>query len=187
MIEIRPIGTNHAAQLATLQADTFRQAYSDVHSSEDIEAYCLTHYVTEVAAMDLSSEETVCCMGLLDSRPSGYYMVKHRACPVALDDKSSELKQIYVLSSAYGRGLGQALFDHAIATVRSSGSEWVWVCVSDINYRAQAFYRKLKFAKIGIGPVLKVGKDNLSSSILAKDLRDLPFGRNEAKERNDAT
>ena len=179
MIEIRPIGTNHAEQLANLQAETFRQAYSDVHSSEDIETYCLVHYVTEVAAMDLSSKETACCIGLLDSRPSGYYMVKHRACPITLEDKSSELKQIYVLSSAYGRGLGQALFDHAIATVRSSGSAWVWLCVSDLNYRAQAFYRKLKFTKLGPGPMLDIGKDILTSSILAKDLRNVPFDLDE--------
>ena len=175
MIEIRPIGTEHAEQLANLQADTFRQAYSDIHSSEDIETYCLMHYATKIAEMDLSSEETACCIGLLDSRPSGYYMVKHRACPIALGAESSELKQIYVLGSAYGRGLGQALFDHAITTVRSFSSEWVWLCVSDINYRAQAFYRKLKFVKVGTGPTLEVGKDILLSSVLAKDLRDLPL------------
>ncbi|MEM9005417.1 MAG: GNAT family N-acetyltransferase [Cyanobacteria bacterium P01_F01_bin.86] len=185
MIDIRRIGTDYAEQLANLQADTFRQAYSDTHASEDIETYCLTHYTTEIAKMDLSSEATACCMGWLDSKLSGYYIVKHRACPIALDAKSSELKQIYVLSSSYGRGLGRALFDHAIATVYASGSEWVWLCVSDMNYRAQAFYKKLKFNKLGPGAVLKVGNDKLSSSILAKDLRDLSFDQNAVKESND--
>ena len=43
MIEIILVGTDHAAQLAGLQALTFKQAYSDVHSPEDIDAYCLAH------------------------------------------------------------------------------------------------------------------------------------------------
>ena len=57
--------------------------------------------------------------------------------------------------------------------------------MQEVYYRAQAFYKKLKFEKVGIGPVLKVGKDNLSSSILVKDLSDFSFARNEVKESND--
>lgn len=170
MFEINLMEPGQAAQLAELQALTFKQAYSDVHSPEDIEAYCLAHYTAKFAEIDLASQGTVCCVGLLDSEPSGYYMVKHQASPVALDLKSSELKQIYVLSSAYGSGLGRALYDHALAAIRSTGNQWVWLCVSDINHRAQAFYKKLGFALIGTGPVLEIGKDRLSSSILAHEL-----------------
>lgn len=169
-IKIKRIGTGHATQIAALQALTFKQAYSDVHSPEDIEAYCLAHYTSEIAEIDLSSEETVCCVGLLNSEPSGYYMVKHQACPITLDSKSSELKQIYVLRRAYGSGLGRTLYEHALAAIRSTGHYWVWLCVSDSNYRAQAFYEKLGFEKVGTGPDLEIGKDKLLSSILALKL-----------------
>lgn len=174
MIEIGQITINDAQNLATLQAATFRQAYADVHTAQEIETYCRTHYTLENARKELSLAETVCCIGWLASKPSGYYLVKHHACPIPLEGISSELKQIYVLSSAYGKGLGAALFDHAVTAVRSSGSKWVWLCVSDINYRAQAFYMKLGFAKVGSGPILQVGRDSLSSSILTKDLREYP-------------
>ncbi|MDJ0711786.1 MAG: GNAT family N-acetyltransferase [Woeseiaceae bacterium] len=170
MIKIDRIGPDNAALLADLQTLTFRQAYSDVHSPEDIEAYCLAHYTSGIAEADLSSQDTVCCVGQLNSEPSGYYMVKHHACPIALGSHSSELKQIYVLSSAYGGGLGQALYEHSLANILAAGHQWVWLCVSDINYRAQAFYTKLGFTKIGKGPVLKVGRDKLPSSILVLEL-----------------
>jgi ribosomal protein S18 acetylase RimI-like enzyme len=169
-IKIDRIGPDRAAQLADLQVRTFKQAYSEVHSREDIDAYCHAHYTSETAEAELSSEQTVCCVGLLDSAPVGYYMVNHHASPIDLGSKSSELKQIYVLSSAYGNGLGRALYDHALATIRSAGHLWVWLCVSDINYRAQSFYDRLGFAKVGVGPVLEVGKDKLKSSILAVEL-----------------
>lgn len=81
-IKIDRIGPDRAAQLADLQVLTFKQAYSEVHSSEDIEAYCLAHYTSEIAEAELSSEQAVCCVGLLDSEPSGYYLVKHQASPI---------------------------------------------------------------------------------------------------------
>lgn len=170
MFEINLMMRGQAAQLTELQALAFKQAYSDGHSPEDIEAYCLAHYTTEFAKIDLASQNTVCCVGLLDSEPTGYYIVKHHAPPVAPDLKSSELKQIYVLSSAYSSGLGRALYEHALATIRSTGNKWVWLCVSDTNNRAKAFYKKLGFTLIGTGPVFEVGKDRLSSSILAHEV-----------------
>ena len=107
-IKIDKIGPGHAAQLADFQIRTFNQAYSDVHSQEDIDTYCHAHYASELAEADLSSEQTVCCVGLLDAEPVGYYMVKHQACPIDLG-----------------------------------------------------------FAKVGVGPILEVGKENLKSSVLA--------------------
>ena len=169
-IDINRIGTDQAAQLVALQVCTFRQAYAEVHAREDIEAYCLAQYTRDHAETDLASADTVCCIGLLNSEPAGYYMVKHQACPVAIGAKSSELKQIYVLRSAYGSGLGRALFDHAVSTIRSADALWVWLCVADNNHRAQAFYDKLGFDRLGSGPVLEVGNDRLRSSILARKL-----------------
>ncbi len=169
-IRIDRIGPGRATQLAKLQVLTFKQAYFGIHSPEDIEAYCLANYTPEVAKAELASEQTVCCVGWLDSEPSGYYMVKHQGSPIDLGSTSSELKQIYVLSSAYGAGLGRALYDHALTTIRSAGHLRVRLCVSDINYGAQAFYDKLGFEKLGAGPVLEVGKDKLKSSVLALKL-----------------
>ena len=166
-IKINRLRTDQAVQLAALQTRTFTEAYADVHSPEDIKTYCAAHYSPEAAAKELASEENVCCMGLLNSEPVGYYIVKHKACPITLGSESSELKQIYTLRSAYGVGLGQVLCEHALTAIRSAGRKLVWLCVSDSNYRAKAFYEKLRFKKIGTGPFLIVGRDELSSSILA--------------------
>jgi ribosomal protein S18 acetylase RimI-like enzyme len=153
-----------------LQSVTFRQAYSDVHSAEDIEAYRRNNYTIEKAVAVLDSGDTACCVGLIDSEPSGYYIVKHQASSVAPELDSSELKQIYIINSAYGSGLGGALYDHALETIRSAGNRSVWLCVSDINHRAQSFYKKLGFKLAGIGPALEVGEEKLSSSILINEV-----------------
>ena len=169
-IRIERIGVERAGELAELQAATFREAYADVHTRENIEAYIGANYTTDLAKADVSADETVCCLGLADSAVFGYYLIKHVDCPIALDAGSSELKQIYVLRSAYGGGLGRSLYEHAVAAIAAADRKWVWLCVSDINYRAQAFYRKLGFTKLGAGPVLEVGSDRLDSSILAREV-----------------
>ena len=169
-MKIQPFDKAEAADLAELQALTFRQAYADVHAAEDIEVYCSTHYTVTNATADLRGDDTRCCKGLLAAELSGYYIAKHRGTPLLTDAKSSELKQIYVLRSAYRTGLGAALYEHALASMRSARSQWVWLCVSDINARARAFYTKLGFDRIGTGPTLQIGRDELCSSILAREL-----------------
>jgi len=169
-VEIQPFEKTEAANLAELQALTFREAYDDVHAAKDIEVYCSTHYTISNAVEDLTADDTSCWKGLVATEMLGYYIAKHRATPFLPDEKSSELKQIYVVRAAFGTGLGTALYEHALASMRSAGSDWVWLCVSDINARANAFYKKLGFVRIGTGPVLIVGNDELNSSILAQEL-----------------
>ena len=54
--------------------------------------------------------------------------------------------------------------------VRDLNKEWIWLCVSDLNFRAQRFYQKMNFEKIGKGPILTVGTDQLTSSIMLRQL-----------------
>lgn len=107
------------------------------------------------------------------SSPAGLHVISHDECPVKLGDPSTELKQIYVLSGYYGGGLGRTLFDSAGNHARNKQSKWLWLwlwlCVLDINFRAQAFYRKLGFSIIGQGSEPIVGNDALSSSIMVLD------------------
>jgi hypothetical protein len=50
----------------------------------------------------------------------------------------------------------------------AAGGSWIWQSVSDRNRRAQSFYRKLAFEPLGAGPVLDVGSDRLTSTIMAR-------------------
>ena len=170
MFDIRRIGPESAEQLLHLWNTTFTQAYQDVHTSENIQAYCANNFTIETAMEVLSNEETVCWIAYQDDQPSGYYIVKHHQCPIELPRSASELKQIYILASQYGLGLGRALFEHASKEIKKSGSEGIWLCVSDINYRAQAFYKKLKFTSVGSGPIFDVGTDRLTSTVMMRQL-----------------
>ena len=163
----RIAGPESQQELTQLWRETFKQAYRQLHTPENINAYCERNFTSEAAKMVLSDSDTVCCIASRESQPSGFFVIQHHQCPIELGGPSSELKQIYVLSSEYGSGLGNALFEKARRAAKEAGGAWIWLCVSDTNYRAQAFYRKLKFEHAGSGPVFEVGTDRLASSIMA--------------------
>ncbi|MDN5211275.1 GNAT family N-acetyltransferase [Fulvivirgaceae bacterium BMA12] len=159
-----------ADELVDLWVKTFEQAYEGVHSPENIHAYCSRNFTNQAALKVLNDDWSACCIASKKGQAVGYYVVSHHPCPVPLEGLSSELKQLYILSSEYGTGLGKSLFGQACETARNAGSTWLWLCVSDINYRAQAFYKKQDFKPVGKGPVFEVGTDRLSSTVMVCSL-----------------
>lgn len=168
MYKLDQAGPKSASTLVNLWIATFEQAYGDVHSAQNIKAYCAANFTAEQASAALSDNKTECAIARKDNQPVGFYLVKHQECPVTLDGGSSELKQIYILAGQYGLGLGKILYADALTSIRSKGRKWVWLCVSDVNYRAQAFYKKQGFKPIGAGPIFEVGSDKLPSTIMAR-------------------
>ena len=158
--------------LLKLWIDTFTQAFKMEHSAENIRYYCDRYFTSDFADKVLTSNEYVSVIGYEKDFPAGFYIVKHLECPFELEGSSSELKQIYILSQAYGSGLGQLLFNHSANLLSELGKKQMWLCVSDKNLRAQSFYNKLGFKNAGTGPTLEVGSDSLSSSILTLNLKD---------------
>ncbi|MEO0996713.1 MAG: GNAT family N-acetyltransferase [Pseudomonadota bacterium] len=163
---LKNIGPESSQLLSDLSIATFVQAYQDVHSWQNIQHYCRRHYSEAAAKKTLQRDDIGAVVAFAGAQPAGFYVLRHRRCPPAPGIAASELKQIYVLAAHYGSGLGRQLFEHAVSAARNRGSERLWLCVSNANLRAQAFYRKLGFAVVGDGPALEVGTDTLPSTIL---------------------
>ena len=170
MSRIRHVGPEFAGELVELWLATFEEAYAAVHSPANIDAYCSGAFTLANATAELSDQNAACAVYFRDKRPVGFFLVKHREGPVPLEGKSSELKQLYVRAGEYGRGVGPSLFDEACRVIRSSGRRWLWLAVSDKNYRAQAFYAQRNLQKQMAGPVFEVGSDRLTSTIMTLDL-----------------
>ncbi len=156
--------------LVKLWTDSFRQAYKNVHTPENIETYCRQNFSIAKANEVLSAKTVTCILALRDEMPVGLSVFQHHGTKMRQLDRPSELKQLYILSSEYGSGLGKAMIEHSFSLMRDADKDWVWLCVSDLNYRAQKFYRKMGFKQVGKGPVLEVGTDRLPSSIMCKKL-----------------
>ncbi len=171
MLEILPIKPVDAAKLANFQTQAFIEAYRSIHTMDNMMAYCTKAYTYEAALIDIIDTNTVCFGAFnLQKELEGYYIVKHHALPDSKgpQNTASELKRLYIGEQNYKSGLGAKLYHHAIEEITKQGSDTVWLCVSNRNYRAQTFYQKRGFNFTGKGPELKVGKDTLTSSYLSR-------------------
>lgn len=164
------LAPKHASLLQQLWATTFATAYDEVHSPENIANYCETNFTLQAAQNTLSDPQTICKLAGSETAPLGFYVVRQAGCPANALSPAFELKQIYLMAEAYGTGIGKALFEDAVAEIRSRGAKCMWLSVSDKNIRAQRFYQKLGFVPAGRGPNFHVGTDRLTSQVLVLDL-----------------
>ena len=164
------IDSNSAEELVGLWRTTFADAYADVHSAENIEAYASKNFTLAEARSTLADKRAYCAFYLRNSKPVGYYLLLDRACPIELAKSSCELRQLYVLAEVYRSRVGSALLDDCMGLARELGSQTLWLDVADTNHRAKKFYTAKGFVALGAGPVLQVGTERLNSTIMARDI-----------------
>ena len=167
MISIRQVDANSAAELSDLCATSFAEAYQGVNSEEDIKAYCAKNYSIPTIEANLSNPNVVYIVAYKESKAVGFFMVQNQTCPITLDGDAIELKQIYVLASEFGTGLGKQLLNEAFRRARQLNKKWIWLSVSDLNMRAHSFYRKHGFQSLGAAPILEVGSERLPATVMA--------------------
>ncbi len=165
-------GIGSKEHLVRLWIDSFTQAYKDLHSSENIRSYCSEHYTSTAAKKILTDDSYTCTLVSRSAKNVGVTILHHHSCPLRPELEASELKHLYILASEYGTGLGKLMMEKAIEQVQHTRKDWIWLCVSDLNHRAQRFYEKTGFQLIGAGPVLEVGTDKLTSSLMIRSVRE---------------
>lgn len=170
MIKLEKASLDSVEMLVGLLKSSFVEAYQDVHSKEDIDAYFAQYYNIKVLGNAIADPAYDIFFAIKAGKEVGVLVLHHHHCSLKPALKASELKQLYVLSSEYGTGLGKYLMEKTIKLVSDLNKEWVWLCVSDLNYRAQRFYQKMNFERIGEGPTLTVGTDQLASSVMLRQI-----------------
>lgn len=171
MTELRKVDVSFADQLVDLWVETFYQAYDDKHSPENLKTYTEREYTLAAAQKMLAAKDHECIVAFNDGEAVGFYVNKYHPCPIAENDGLSvELKQIYILSDQFGSGLGRKLLENTYETARAAGAKNMWLIVVDINQRARSFYLKQSFEEIGVGPVLKIGTDHITSKYMIRSL-----------------
>ena len=168
--EFFPADPVFALELVRLWRRTFIDAYRDEHSMENLESYCAQNYSLKAAQQLLSDKRCSCVVARRGVESVGFYVVVDHACPLEIPggfrEQSVELKQIYMLGSEFGSGLGIGLMEHAMSEAKRNGFEWMWLYVSNRNHRAKRFYLKNGFTAIGDGVDFQVGEDHLTSTCL---------------------
>ncbi len=88
---------------------------------------------------------------------------------VLSQDPELELSKLYLDATVHSSGAATAMMTAVIADAREQGRSRIWLGVNQLNVRAQRFYTKQGFARVGIKHFV-VGAQRHSDFIMAREL-----------------
>ena len=154
-VVIRPALAADAATLAALAAATFPLACPP-HTTEQAKAdFIATHLSERSFVRYLADVDRALYLAEVDDEPAGYTMVvfgepSDADVAAALTVRpTAEVSKLYVLPAQHGAGVASALMDAAVDTARARGAAGAWLGVNQENARANRFYDKCGFVRVG--------------------------------------
>ena len=154
-LTVRPASADDVPALASVAAETFGLACPPSMSRERIEAFIHDVLSPERFAEYVADPERYLLLAEDDGTPVGYAMLVTGE-PYDADVRAAirhrptvELSKIYVLPTSHGGGIAARLMADSLEWARSSGAAGVWLGVNQQNERAQRFYAKSGFERVG--------------------------------------
>ncbi|WP_431279474.1 GNAT family N-acetyltransferase [Leifsonia poae] len=160
-VTIRTAGAQDARALAAVAAETFALACPP-HTTEEAKAHFIATMLSEAKFTEYLADDQRALLIAEDVDPEdggavalGYTMVNFGE-PTDADVKSairirptSELSKCYVLAGHHGAGVAAGLMQASLDAAVQRGAEGIWLGVNEENSRAQRFYAKHGFERVG--------------------------------------
>jgi ribosomal protein S18 acetylase RimI-like enzyme len=160
-----------APLLAELAARTFFEAFVADNDPEDMRRHLAKSYTPELHLAEIQNPAIDTLLVRTDANaPIAFAQLRagHVSDGVPAEG-SIELWRFYVDQPWHGRGIAQILMEAAKARARRRGASRLWLGVWERNARAQAFYGKHGFRKVG-NHIYVVGSDPQTDDVLLCDL-----------------
>jgi len=155
VVDVRAAVRDDAALLHRLAAATFALACPPHTTIEAIEDFIGTVLSETSFAGYLSDPQRALFIAEDNGVGAGYAMVvfgepadADAAAAISIRP-TAELSKIYVLEGHHGQGVADALIERSLDEARARGSQGAWLGVNQENERANRFYEKSGFAKVG--------------------------------------
>jgi ribosomal protein S18 acetylase RimI-like enzyme len=141
--------------LAFVAAVTFPLACPPHTTREAAATFVIEHLGPDSFADYLSDPNRALLVAEDDGTPIGYTMVVFGlpsdpdvAAAVTIRP-TSELSKCYVIPGYHGQGVSRRLMEASLDAARARGAAGMWLGVNEENARAQRFYAKSGFERVG--------------------------------------
>ena len=169
-VTVRRGAAEDAALLAGLGAKTFRDAFAEFNTEEDMAAYLEGAFGPHLQAAELADPAGAFLIAESGGRAVGYARLRRGPAPGCVSDPGAvEIERLYVLQEWKGAGAAAALMGACLDRARADGFRTVWLGVWERNDRAVAFYRKWGFSVVGKKP-FAVGSDVQDDYVMERAL-----------------
>jgi len=154
-VQIRPADPTDATALAQVAAATFRLACPPEITDEAVAGFIAEVLSEERFADYLDDPDRALLLAEEAGEPIGYTMLvfgepyDEDVRAVVPDRPAAELSKIYVLPDQHRSGLAAQLMTESVEIARERGAAVLWLGVNQQNERAQRFYAKSGFERVG--------------------------------------
>ena len=145
--------SNSAEDIKTLQAiakQTFTETFGSQNTAEDLAKVLNEEYDFDKLKAEVENPESFYYFYYFEDELAGYLKLNVGAAQIESDyPEALEIQRIYVLQKYQGKRIGLAMMQQALVIAEELKKPQVWLGVWENNFKAQAFYQKSGFKKVG--------------------------------------
>lgn len=157
-------------KLQTIAKQTFTETFGSQNTAEDLAKFLNEEYDFNKLKSEVADPESFYYFCYFNDELAGYLKLNIGSAQTESDyPEALEIQRIYVLQKYQGQKIGLSMMQHAIAVAKKIKKLQVWLGVWEKNLKAQAFYRKSGFEKVGSHDFI-LGDDIQTDYILVKEL-----------------
>jgi ribosomal protein S18 acetylase RimI-like enzyme len=171
-LKIRRGAVDDAATLTPLAVKIFNDAFAanPLNKPEDMQTYIAQAFSLEQTKRELSDAEMIFFIAEMGAEMIGYAKLCEHSTEHCVADKNAiELSRLYVLKNFHGQGIAEKLMNECFDIARRKKYRTMWLGVWEHNSRAQKFYEKLGFVKVG-SHVFQLGSDAQTDWVMERKL-----------------
>jgi len=167
---IRPATIADAEMLTDLAARTFRYAFADMNTPQNMQAYMSRAFTVPQLTAELSDPCAKFFIAEVEGVPAGYAKLHAQQAPACVTGpRPVELVRLYVDQKFQGTGIAGDLMQACLDEARSLGYRTIYLGVWEHNHRAQFFYFKWNFRVVG-NHVFHMGTDAQIDWLMEREL-----------------
>lgn len=137
-------------QLSALMRDTFCATFAHLYRPEDLNVFLAASYAPAVQYAEIIDPDMDTRMAFNGDRAVGYVQIGPSKLPFDHGPAHAlELYRLYVMPEVQGKGVAAALMEWALSRMRERSARQALLGVWSENFRAQKFYARFGFEKVG--------------------------------------
>ena len=153
---VRRARPEDARIVAAVAAETFELACPPGTAPESIASFIAANLSEAEFTRYLSTDSAIVLLADVDGEIAGYTLVilgdpaDENVVEAVRNRPTAELSKCYVRANFHGHGVARALMEASMEAAAEAGAVSIWLGVNQQNERAQRFYEKSGFERVGV-------------------------------------